>query len=529
MVFARSRRDFLKQGSLLAALSSGMLELEPAWAQTATQTRFVEADTAFGRVRGADVEGIKTFKGIPYGASTAGRNRFMPPVDPAKWSGVRDALAYGPSAPQREPGVQREESRLAVAAAGLPGEGEDCLVLNVWTPGLADGGRRPVMFYIHGGGFTSGSGGLPFDGDPMVRLGDVVVVTVNHRLGPLGYLNLEGAGWPEEFRYASVAGMMDLVAALEWVRDNIESFGGDPGNVMIYGQSGGGSKTSHLMGMPSGKGLFHRAAVQSGSRLEAGSEEQAAASASRLVEELGVTSGRPEEIQDIDWAAIIEAEANSGFGPILHEEVIPHHPFDPTAPEESRDVPLLLGYAREDSGYRGPSGPVTSADLQEWAEEAYDESAPEILSLYSRVYPNATPSQIRARISTDSGVRRRAEMMAERKADQGGAPAYMYLVEWPSPSFEGKFGAVHGVDLGLVLADPRIPISGNTPGARRMADVMGSAFATFARTGDPNCDLVPHWSPYDRASRTTMVLDEECRSVDDPTGELRAYWEGSDT
>jgi len=386
------------------------------------------------------------------------------------------------------------------------------------------------MFYIHGGGFTSGSGGFPFDGDPMARQEDVVVVTINHRLGPLGYLNLHEIGWPDEFRYASVVGMMDLVAGLEWVQNNIENFGGDPGNVMIYGQSGGGGKTTHLMAMPTAKGLFHRAAIQSGARIgiERG-VQQSAESASRLVEELSLSPDRPEEIQNVDWAAIIDAEANSGFGPTLQEEVIPREPFDPLAPEESRDVPLLVGYTREDSGYQGPTGDMTMEDVQAWVEDGYGAATGEILDLYTRVYPNAAPYQIRARIATDSGRRRRAELMAERKADQAGAPVFMYLVEWPSPSFEGRFGAVHGVDLGLALADPRIPIHGNTPAARKMAKTMGASFAAFARNGDPNNDMVPEWPAFDRTSRATMILDEECRLENDPTPALREYWEGTET
>lgn len=522
MTTAIDRRDFVRL-STLAGLSGLLLPGE----LSALVQDFPIAETVYGRLRGMNVAGIKTFRGIPYGASTAGANRFMPPRPPASWSGVRDALGYGPAAPQG-PGNPADPYTQAVMwdAHVKSGVAEDCLVLNVWTPGLADGGNRPVMFYIHGGGFTSGSGGFPFDGDPMARQEDAVVVTVNHRLGPMGYLNLHDIGWPDEYRYAGVAGMMDLVAALEWVRDNIAFFGGDPSNVMIYGQSGGGAKVSTLLAMPSAVGLFHRAAVQSGARLQAGSRENAAEAASRLVEELGLSPSRPGEIQRVTWSAIIDAEANQRFAPTLHEEVIPHHPFDPVAPTESRAVPLLVGYTREDAGYRGPAAMETPAHLEDWVLEAYGNDAGEILALYRRVYPNATPSQLQARISTDSGGRRRSETMAERKAARRGAPVYMYIVEWPSPAFEGRFGAVHGVDLGLVLADPRIPIHGNTRGARKMAEIVGASFAAFARTGDPNCPLVPPWPAYDTADRATMIYDLECRVEHDPTRALREYWEG---
>jgi para-nitrobenzyl esterase len=518
-----NRREFMRQSTLLGL--SGLLLPHRVWG---AQEAFPIAQTTYGKVRGMDVSGIKTFRGIHYAASTAGPNRFMPPRKPQPWKGVKDAMAYGPASPQM-PGNPTDLYTEAVMwdAHVKPGISEDCLVLNVWTPGLADGGKRPVMFYIHGGGFTSGSGGYPFDGDPMARLGDVVVVTVNERLGPLGFLDLHAIGWPDEFRYAGVAGMMDLVAALEWVRDNAESFGGDPGNVMIFGQSGGAAKTSLLLGMPVAKGLFHRAAAQSGSLLKASSAKQGAEAASRLVAELGMSAGKPHEIQNIDWTAIIEAKANSGFAPALQKEVIPHDPFDPAAPQESRDVPLLVGYLREDSGYRGPTGNITEAELEAWVRQAHPAKADEILKLYRGVYPDATPYQIRARIATDPGTRQHAEMMAERKADQHGAPAYMYLVEWPSPAFEGRFGAVHGTDLGLALADPRIPIEGNTPTARKLAKIVGSCYAAFARTGNPNCDQVPKWPPYDRASRATMIYEQECRVENDPTGVLRSYWEGA--
>src|SRR6185295_5860982 len=262
MSFERSRREFLKQGSVLAALSAGGV-LRPAWAQLQA---YVEAETTFGRVRGVDAAGIKTFKGIPYGASTAGKNRFMPPVDPAKWTGVRDALAYGASAPQREPGAGGAASARAVAAAGLPPEGEDCLVLNVWTPAV-DNRKRPVMVWCHGGGFVTGSGSSPVtDGANLARRGDVVVVSINHRLNVLGFTSLEEAGGPE-FASSGDVGMMDIVAALRWVRDNIAEFGGDPNAVMIFGQSGGGRKVATLLAMPSAKGLFHRATIESGATL----------------------------------------------------------------------------------------------------------------------------------------------------------------------------------------------------------------------------------------------------------------------
>src|SRR5262245_1548587 len=264
MPFTPTRRAPLKQGSVLSALSAGGM-LRPAWAQSR-----VEAETTFGRVRGVDDAGIKTFKGIPYGASTAGKNRFMPPSDPAKWTGVRDALSYGASAPQRDPAAlpAGEGAALSGAAARLPSEVEDCLLVNVWTPAVRDGRKRPVMFWCHGGGFATGSGSSPVtDGANLARRGDVVVVSINHRLNVLGFSFLGDLGGPD-FAASGDVGMLDIVHALEWVRDNIAQFGGDWNTVMIFGQSGGGRKVATLLAMPAARGLFHRAVIESGATIK---------------------------------------------------------------------------------------------------------------------------------------------------------------------------------------------------------------------------------------------------------------------
>jgi para-nitrobenzyl esterase len=497
----------------------------------AEKGRFPVVETAHGRVRGIDVAGIKTFRGVRYGADTSGPNRFMPPAKPRAWSGVVDAFAYGPAAPQM-PGDPTDPYTQAVEwdSHVKSGIGEDCLRLNVWTPAVNAGGARPVFFYIHGGGFTSGSGGFPFDGDPLARLGDVVVVTVNHRLGPLGYLDLGRAGGGPRLARAGVVGMLDLVAALEWVRDNVGRFGGDPGNVTICGQSGGGAKVSTLMVMPSAAGLFHKAAVQSGSTLTLRSREESGERASRLLRELGVDTSRLDELQKLPWTAFVEAEANAGFGPIVDGAVVPADPFDPVAPGISADVPMIIGYTREDSGVRALAAAALTPDqLESWVRETYADDAQRILAAYRKVYPNATPHQIQARVRTDANTGRRAIAMAERKSAQNAGPAYLYVVAWPSPAFEGRFGAIHGVDLGLPFGNPRNPIAGNTAEARSMADVVGSAFVAFATTGDPNCDRVPPWPAYDLESRAAMIFDSECRVDRVPPEELRSLWSRCDS
>ena len=298
--FAPSRRAFLKQSSLLvAAAGAGGLGLaRAASGQTAASALFVVTETTCGKVQGMNLGGINTFKGIPYGASTAGKNRFMPPKKPASWSGIRDAFEFGQISPQVMADTRGDYTQLIDWDLQSGGLGEDCLVLNVWTPGLKDGGKRPVMVSFHGGGYAIGSGAEPgYDGDPLARFGNVVVVTMNHRLASFGYLDLTGLGAPPEFAQAGVAGMMDLVASLEWIRDNIENFGGDPNTVMIWGQSGGGAKTSVMMAMPSAKGLFKRAAVQSGSQLDMPKREASTATAEKLLKQLGLDKSRIADIQ----------------------------------------------------------------------------------------------------------------------------------------------------------------------------------------------------------------------------------------
>ena len=299
MVIERSRRDFLK----LAAASGVVLTT----VRGADNKYDVVADTAFGKIRGVDDDGIKIFRGVPYGASTAGKNRFMPPVDPAKWSGVLETREFGHSAPQSDPGARRATSDIAVAAAGLPTEGEDCLVLNIWTPAVNDGKKRPVMFWCHGGGFASGSGSSPgTDGENLARRGDVVVVSINHRLNVLGFTYLAEFGGPD-FAQSGDVGMLDIVHALKWVRQNIEHFGGDPNTVTIFGQSGGGRKVGTLLAMPSAKGLFHRAIIESGPTMTLVEQNQATKVASELLAKLGLNKSQVRELQNLPVEKIMSA------------------------------------------------------------------------------------------------------------------------------------------------------------------------------------------------------------------------------
>jgi para-nitrobenzyl esterase len=491
----------------------------------------VEVETSYGKLRGVDVAGIKVFKGVPYGASTAGKNRFMPPAPPAAWSGVRDALAFGQIAPQTPADPRSEYGRLIGWDKQPGGMGEDCLVLNVWTPGLADGRKRAVMLSIHGGGFTSGSGSTPgYDGDSLARFGDVVVVTVNHRLGVLGYLHLADVGAPKEFAQSGTVGMLDLVAALQWVRDNIAQFGGDPETVMVFGQSGGGAKTSALMAMPTAKGLFKRAAVQSGSALRLMTRDVASQLAERLLKQLDIAKGDVAALQEVPSAKLIAAalalspdNPMLSFAPVVDGDAIPRHPFDPDAPALTADVPLIIGTTLDDAAMRGRFD-IDDEAVKQGLRKKYPQHADRIVALYRKHHPDCSSFLLKARMRTDAGGRRAATTMAERKAALGQAPAYLYVCTFQSPALGGKYGAVHGVDVGLAFNNARGAVAGDTPEARQLASRFAAGWVAFAKTGDPNTSELPAWPTYEPATRPTMIFDTDIRLERDPWRELRQLW-----
>lgn len=531
-----SRRSFLKRsGMLIAAAQAGAIVplAQTSSAQSANSV-FVIAETTSGKVQGMNLGGIKTFKGIPYGASTGGKNRFMPPQKPAPWTGVRDAFEFGQISPQVMADTRADYAQLIDWDLQPGGMGEDCLALNVWTPALKDGGKRPVLVCFHGGGFSIGSGAaLGYSGDPLARFGNVVVVTVNHRLASLGYLHLADLGAPPEFARAGVAGLMDLAASLEWVRDNIENFGGDPHTVMIFGQSGGGAKTSALMGMPSAKGLFQRAGVQSGSLLKLMSRETATASAEKLLKQLGLDKTKIADIQRISWEQILDAQtalspaggAASPFVPVLDGTVFPQNPFDPTASAVSADVPMIISTTLDEAALSLTNFDLDEAGLKALAARMMGDKAERVLGLYRKAYPSASPYLIQARIVTDRGFRANAYKQAERKAALGKAPAYFYLFTWPCPGYGGKFGAVHGTDVQLVFHAYRGAIGGGGADAKALADKMAAMWVAFAKTGDPNTSAVPHWPAYDAQTRATMVFDANTRVENDPRRDFRLLWE----
>lgn len=492
---------------------------------------FCVAQTRTGRVQGLINAGIRQFKAIPYGASTGGRNRFLPPRKPAPWTGVRDCFGYGPVSPQIPTDITNSYGRL-IQFDLVPAEGgmaEDCLHLNVWTPGLRDGGKRPVVVSMHGGGFWIGSGNVSlYDGAELARRGNIVVVTVTHRLAAFGYLDLPALGAPEEFAFAGVAGIIDLVAALEWVRDNIESFGGDPACVTVFGQSGGGWKVSTLLAAPAAKGLFHRAAVQSGSLLRHAPREFAGMNAQALIGKLGIAKNNLAAIQNVPWQDLLAAQTEVGaamFAPVVDGTYLPCDPFDPAAPEETADIPLIISTTRDDAGLFFDNFDLDESGLRQLLHARYTDKADAMLRLYNDKWPDRPAYLTQAQIITDSGFRRFAYAQAERTAAQARGSAYLYQWDWPSPGYGGRFGAVHAIDVPATFANSREAIvgAGSQPGSG-LCDRLSTAFIAFARTGDPNNDRLPHWPPFSATERATMIFDDPVRVVNDPNADIRAFW-----
>ncbi len=514
-----------------------------------TSSRSPVVEIASGKIRGAVAGGIHAFKGIPYGASTGGANRFRPPLPVAAWAGVRDALAYHGKAPQSPAQVKRrpEMDNILGPADNSP-ETEDCLTLNVWTPGA--GGKRPVMVWLHGGAFAYGSGNRAVtEGANLARRGDVVVVSVNHRLNICGYLHLDDIGG-ERFAGSGNAGSLDMVAALAWVRDNIAAFGGDPGNVTIFGESGGGGKVSALLVMPAAKGLFHRAVIQSGAAVRFTTRERANALADAVVKQLGGVDKLADAPLDRLLGAIIPASKAAGprawplldrydFGPVVDgpgdKAVVTQHPAEPTTSPLGDDIPLMIGgtsreaslFLDDDAVWRRT---LTEDQLRERVAAVAGPDVDAALALYRALLPGASPAERLIAALTGSNFSVRTWLYAERRAARskeraGGAPVYHYSLDWASPFAEGRMGAHHAMDLPFVFDTTDVPLSTKgADGAPELAAAMSASWAAFARTGAPDTPALPAWPAYTPETRATMVFDTRCRVVDDPLRDARELW-----
>ena len=479
------------------------------------------ATTRHGPVS-AHVEGeVLVFRGVPYGADT-GPRRFRPPVQPTSWQEPLAGNDYGPASPQR---------------GSEPNQSEDCLRLNVWTPKL-DAGRRPVLVYIHGGAYSTGSGASPLtNGARLAARGDVVMVTVNHRLGPLGYASL--ARLAPGFEDSGNLGQLDLVLALQWVRDNITAFGGDPGCVTVVGQSGGGAKIATLMAMPAAAGLFHRAVTMSGQQVTVSGPLNATRRAEVWLEALGLTPDRIDAVRTMPAERLIEAAGATDpilggslyFGPVLDGRNLSRHPFWPDAAPQSAHIPMMIGNTREETlAFLG--GDPANAGLT-WdalparltpSQMRIDVAPEEVVAWYRANHPGMSPDQVLIRATTAARSWRAAVIEAEMRAAQG-SPAFVWQLDWASRMPNGRTGAFHTSDIPLMLDNVAAEGSGAVrPDAQLMADRMSDAVLAFARTGNPNHAGLPSWTPYSLARRETMIMDLPPRMENDPRGDERRFF-----
>jgi para-nitrobenzyl esterase len=523
------RRKFLHCGTLAAAglLTGGALS-RALRAEGAATSPIVS--TTAGKLRGILVNNVYAFKGIPYGESTEGAGRFLPPTPAKQWTGVRAATELGHRSPH---GPSTLIPEVAAMDRGEP-SGEDCLVLNVWTPGLGGAGKRPVMVYLHGGGYVTGSGGfIMYDGTNLARKHDVVLITLNHRLNVFGYLYLAELGG-EKYANAGNVGMLDLVAALEWVRNNIAAFGGDPGNVTIFGQSGGAMKISALMAMPAAKGLFHRAIVESGSQVKGIPRGEATLWAEQFLQKLGLNAGQIDQLQKMPASQLLAAMGSvpgnplPALGPVVDGRTLPANPFDPAAPRISANVPLLTGTVETEVAFFRNQGldSIDDATLRAHVKQilrANDAEANRLIAVYRKGRPGISNIDLELILSSDVTFRSGVVTQAEQKAAQNAAPVYMYYFTWRSPVRRGKLKSFHTLELPFVFDNVDLDEAMTGTGADRhlLADRMSSAWVAFARSGNPNHKGLPDWPAFHMAKRATMIFNNECKAINDPNGEER--------
>jgi para-nitrobenzyl esterase len=555
-----TRREFVTRGSLALgaaiAFPFGQAFSDPGKSEP------IEVDTSYGRIRGFRSEGLATFQGIPYAGSVSGANRFKaaPPLQP--WTGVRNALQLG--APALQPGGQRHNE---------PPSDENCLFLNVWTP-AADGRKRPVMFYSHGGGFVVGSGGSGYqDGGNLARTWDVVVVATNHRLGLMGFLFLGDLG-AEEYATSGNQGMLDILDGLKWVHQNIEAFGGDANNVMIFGESGGGAKTSCLYAMPPAGPFFNKASIESGPGIRMMPRDAATETTIMTLKQLGLEKDNWRKLLEVPGNKLVEVQVDlgkqpggpltisggrkgigggrrpGGFGPVVDGSILPHHPFDPEAPAISKNKPLTVGSNRDETAFflnerhDTDAFNLSDAGLETRIRKEFGENANTILETYRKSRPDAAPADLYIAITTARMIGLGAITIAERKYAQHAAPVYMYIFTHESdlivPGTQHKLGAAHALEIPYKFNNIRPatqdskrgppPVGANMmsdsrPESVQAAHNMSEMWSTFARTGHPGSKGQPDWPAYTTEKRATMEIDAQCRVVDDPFSLERAMWE----
>jgi len=498
------------------------------------------ADTAYGKVRGYILRDIYYFLGIPYGADTSGANRFLAPKKPEPWSNVFPAVWWGNTAPQNMENRYANKYQSFQDHWNYDDVSENCLTINVFTPAVNDGARRPVMLWLHGGGFTSGSGieQDSYYGENFARLGNVVFCSVNHRLGPMGFSNFAGID-SDKYGSSGNAGMLDIVAALEWIRDNIENFGGDPGNVTIMGQSGGGAKVITTTAMPAAKGLFHKAVVLSGAGLYSGEKEYSEKLGTYILREAGLSASQISRLHDMKWqdyyalanaaAAKLNAEMASvpttsrrGFSPVVDGVNLPQHPYFPEPTPEAADVPMIIcSTMNESSPNRDDASleDITFDGVKERLQARYGENASAAVDAYAASFPDKRPVEIWSLLSS---TRQGVVNLANQKIKQP-APVYVAWFCWQPPLFDGRQRAFHCSDISFWFNNTDVMLTHTGGGARprALSVKMSSSLLQFMKTGDPNGGGLPQWATYTSENGEVMVLDDVCELKNDPDREAR--------
>jgi para-nitrobenzyl esterase len=547
-----NRRHFIRSiGTTSAAgLAAGAAASTPAEAKgndgqlLMVGDNIALTDTQYGKVRGYILRGIHYFLGMPYGADTSGPNRFMPPQKPKPWSDVFPALWWGNTAPQNM------ENRYASKFGSFRDHwnyddvSEDCLRINVFTPGIKDGKKRPVLLWLHGGGFVNGNGieHDGYNGENLARLGDIVFCSINHRLGALGFCNLAGVGG-EKYAASGNVGMLDIVQSLEWIRDNIANFGGDPGNVTIIGQSGGGAKVTTLTAMPSAKGLFHKAVVLSGAGRRAGEKESSERLGAAVLKEAGLTASDVDRLQSMPWkefyAIAMRAQQSMmrqgggggmarGFSPVVDGHILPQHPYDPVGAPTAANVPMLISSVQNEQSPSWTDSQLEKVTIEQVVAKikeragfgaGYGDRAQSIVDSYVKAFPGRKPVEIWSLVSSN---RQSVVALADTKSMQP-APVYVNWFTWQPPLFDNRMRAFHCVDICFWFynTDLMLTHTGGGPRPKALATKMAGALLQFMKTGNPNGGGLPHWPRYTSAKGETMILDDTCRVENDPDREAR--------
>ncbi|HYQ56202.1 MAG TPA: carboxylesterase family protein, partial [Draconibacterium sp.] len=489
------------------------------------------ADTQYGKVKGYILRDINYFLGIPYGAPTSGKNRFMPPQKPEPWSDLFPAVWWGDSAPQDMAGRYDNPYAALVDHWNYSEVSEDCLRLNVLTPAIADGKKRPVLVWFHGGGFTSGNAIEQdgYNGENISRKGDIVFVSVNHRLGPMGFSDLSGVD-DRKFGDSGNVGALDLVAALEWVRDNIANFGGDPGNVTIMGQSGGGSKVRTVTGMPKAKGLFHKAVVLSGYMQLWAYKETSQKLGEYILKEAGLNAGEVEKLQQLPWEEYnavanrafqkLASENNSGermrgFAPVIGDENLPQDPYFPEPTPLMEDIPMIISSTREEQSPNRTEPELENVTFEEVVEQVrvragFDpglgDKAEKVVEAYAKAFPDKKPVEIWAMISA---IRQGTVNLANSKSKQK-APVYVAWFSWQPPLFNNRMRAFHCLDICFWFnnTDVMLTHTGGGKRPRQLSDKLSASLIQFMKTGEPNGGGLPEWPRFTEENGETMVIND---------------------